>query len=65
MDQYISVDEAAEEMGVSRATIWKWIARQEMQTFRFVGDRRTFVRKEDIDQIRGPIPIPATKKAAA
>jgi excisionase family DNA binding protein len=65
MDQYISVDEAAEEMGVSRATIWKWIARQEMQTFRFVGDRRTFVRREDIDQIRGPIPIPATKKAAA
>jgi excisionase family DNA binding protein len=53
---YLSVDEAAEELGVSRATVWNWIKRTEMPTFRVIGDRRTMIRRSDIETLRQPIP---------
>ena len=62
---YVSVDEAAADLGVSRGTLWKWIKRQELPTFRFLGERRTFIRREDVDRLRGPIPVETTKKLAA
>ena len=62
---YLSVDQAAEELGVSRATIWKWIRRSETPTFRVLGDRRTMVRRTDVDAMRQPILIEPAKKYAA
>ncbi len=64
-NDYVSVDEAAAELSVSRGTLWKWIKRQELPTFRFLGERRTFIRRADLDQLRGPIPVDITKKVAA
>ncbi len=49
-DEYLSVDEAAKEMEVSRATMWKWVKRHELATFRFMGDRKTFLRYELISK---------------
>jgi excisionase family DNA binding protein len=62
---YISVDDAAADIGVSRATVWKWIKRYEMPTFRFLGERKTFVRRADIDRLKEPIVIDPSKKCAA
>ena len=62
---YISVDDAAADIGVSRATVWKWIKRYEMPTFRFLGERKTFVRRADIDPLKDPIEIDPSKKCAA
>ncbi len=62
---YLSVDEAANELGVSRATVWKWLRRHDIDTFRVFGDRRTLIRRADIARLREPIPIDALKKAAA
>ncbi len=62
---YISVDDAAADIGVSRATVWKWIKRYEMPTFRFLGERKTFVRRADIDRLKEPIEIDPSKKCAA
>lgn len=62
---YISVNDAADELDVSRATMWKWIKRQGMQTYRFMGNRKTFLKRDDLDQLRQPVPIGATKKATA
>ncbi len=64
-NSYISVDDAAADIGVSRATVWKWIKRYEMPTFRFLGERKTFVRREDIDRLKAPIEIDPSKKCAA
>jgi excisionase family DNA binding protein len=63
---YISVDEAAQEMGIARATIWKWIKRAGLQTYRFMGERRTYVKRQDLEALRQPIPIghDAGKRAA-
>ncbi len=62
---YLSVDEAATELGVSRATVWKWLRRHGVNTFRVFGDRRTLIRRADIERLREPIPIDSLKKVAA
>lgn len=64
-DQYVSVDDAASELDVSRATAWKWIKRHNLQTYRFMGERRTFVRRADLAQLNEPIPVDFEKKQAA
>lgn len=63
--QYLSVDEMAEEFSISRSSAWRWIRDRELQTYRFVGDRKTYVKRDDLDRLREPIPITEPKKAAA
>ena len=66
MDEgYLSVDAAAAELGVNRVTVWKWVRRYELPTFRFLGDRKTYLRREDVARLREPIPISGAKKLAA
>ncbi len=66
MDEYISVDDAAADLDINRVTMWKWIKRYELQTFRFVGDRRTMIKRGDLQRFREPIMLePTTKKIAA
>jgi len=62
---YLSVDEAAAELGVSRATLYKWVKRNDIGTFRIVGDRRTLMRRVDVEKLKEPMPIEEAKKAAA
>ncbi len=62
---YLSVNEAAAELGISRATLWKWIKTQGIGTFRLLGDRRTLMRRADVENLKEPIPIEIVKKAAA
>lgn len=63
--QYLSVNEMAEEFSISRSSAWRWIREGGLQTYRFVGDRKTYVKRDDLDRLREPIPIGATKKATA
>ena len=64
-EDYLSVDAAAAELGVNRVTVWKWVRRYELPTFRFLGDRKTYLRREDVKRLREPIPVGGTKKLAA
>ncbi len=64
-EEYVSVDDAAEQLGVNRGTLWKWIRRYELPTFRFLGERRTMLKRADVERLREPIPLDNTKKAAA
>lgn len=61
--EYLSVDQMAAEYGISRSTAWKWIRDRGLQTYRFIGDRKTFVRRDDLKVLSQPVPI--EKKAAA
>ncbi len=64
-ENYLSVDAAASELGVNRVTVWKWVRRYELPTFRFLGDRKTYLRREDVTRLREPIPVGEAKKVAA
>ena len=64
-ENYLSVDAAAAELGVNRVTVWKWVRRYELPTFRFLGDRKTYLRRDDVQRLREPIPIRETKKLVA
>jgi hypothetical protein len=61
---YLSVLEMAEEFMVSRSTAWTWINTADVQTYRFVGDRKTYVKREDLRLLRRPLPIESTKRAS-
>ncbi len=63
--EYLSVDEMAKELSISRATAWKWMRRHELPTFRFMGDRKTCVRRADLARFRQPIEVTPQKKQAA
>lgn len=58
----LSVEEASAELGVSRATVWNWIRRNRITTFRVVGDRKTLIRREDVERMREPVPIEEPRK---
>jgi len=64
-EDYISVDAAAEEIDVSRATMWKWVKRHDLPTFRFMGERKTFIRKADMARLREPVRVDFQKKLTA
>lgn len=64
-ERYITVNEAAESIGVSRATMWKWIKRHDIPTFRFMGDRKTYVQQDDLGKLREPVRVDFQKKRAA
>ena len=64
-ENYLSVDAAAAELGVNRVTVWKWVKRYDLPTFRFLGDRKTYLRRDDVQRLREPIPIGETKKLVA
>lgn len=64
-EEYISVEEAAALLGVAKVTMWRLIRRYDLQTFRILGERATFVRRADIEPLRQPIPIARGKDLAA
>jgi putative transposase len=64
-EEYIAVDDAAERLGVSRATAWNLIKRHGLQTYRRPGERRTLLRRADVDTLAAPMPTEDAKKIAA
>jgi len=48
----ISIDEAEREFGVSRATLYRYIQKGELQTFHRGMDRRAYVRRADLENLR-------------
>ena len=42
------LDDVAQEFGISRETLYRLIKRFDLETYRRVGDRRTYVDRDDI-----------------
>ena len=74
--EFVDTFQAAEELGVSRATIWNLIKRYQITRFRRPGEARTLIRRADLERLREPVPLDAparrgrprgtgTKKVAA
>ncbi len=50
--QYLSVDEAAEEIGWNRATIFDWIKALNLETHRFLRNRKTYMTVQDVERLK-------------
>jgi hypothetical protein len=62
--EMILLIEAAKELRVSMATLYRTLGREQIQTFRRIGDRRAYIRVSDLDRIRGFRPTDEGKAAA-
>jgi excisionase family DNA binding protein len=65
-DEMVTHATAAAELGVSLATLYRWLATHEVPTYRKIGDRRGYIRRADLVAMRSWQPQPrGAKKAAA
>jgi transposase len=62
---YLNIEDMMNQFNISRSTAWKWIRDSQLQTYRFIGDRKSYVKREDLKRLREPIPIGNIKKATA
>ena len=54
-DEYVTMAEAQEILGVSRFKIWQLVKEGKLQTFRSDLDRREkLIRRSDLDAVRRP-----------
>jgi excisionase family DNA binding protein len=52
-DTYVTVARAAEILGVSGSTLWRWINRGDLPAYRF-GHRRVLIKEADLDRMISP-----------
>jgi|GEM_PF-4035069 excisionase family DNA binding protein len=50
--EYMTLDEAAESLGITRATIYNYMGDLNIKTHRFGRDRRGYLSREQINLIR-------------
>ncbi len=66
--EFLTIQEAADEMKISRVKIWRWIRDGKLVAHQSGRDlREKLVRREDVEALLAPTPIPIerAKKAAA
>jgi excisionase family DNA binding protein len=52
-----ALDDAAQQVGVSRRTLTRWISEGKLTAYRIAGDRRRYVDMDDIKRLREPEPL--------
>ena len=64
-DEFVTLGEAQEILGVSNFTIWQMVKDGRLATFRSDVDRRKkLVRRSDLDALRTPKPVEPSTQAA-
>lgn len=59
--EYLTLNEAAEYAGISRATLWRRMRAGELQTYQAAQDRRIrLVKRAEVDALMQPRPISYT-----
>lgn len=69
-EEFIDTYKAAEQLNMSRATLWRLLRERDIDRFKVPGDRRSLIRVSDMESLKKPVPIPRhgaedAKKAAA
>lgn len=54
----MTLGELRERLGCHRETVWKWLRRLNILTYRYVGDPYSYVRREDVDRLMAVRPVP-------
>ena len=50
--EYMNLDEAAEILGIKRATLYKYMDKLEMKPVKFKLDRRTYLSQEQVKRLK-------------
>lgn len=62
-DEFMTVGEAAESLGVNRTTVWRRIKSRGLQVFQLHADhRKRLVRRADIEALKRPVAINSEKQ---
>jgi excisionase family DNA binding protein len=62
-DEYVSMGEARELLGVSNFTIWRMVREGRLSAYQSETDRRKkLIRRADLDAIRAVKPVPGDQK---
>ena len=56
-EEYVDLYQAAEELGVTRQTLYRLMKEREIPRFRRPGNIRTMMRRGDLEQLREPVRI--------
>lgn len=60
-DEMLTVDEVEQQYGVKRATLYRYVKKGELATYRRGMDRQTYVRRADVERLRRFRPEPPPK----
>ena len=55
-EEYIDLYDTAAELGVSMATVWNLLKYHQIIRYKLPGQRRTVIRRADLETLRQPIP---------
>lgn len=47
-EDMLTVDQVEKEFGLKRSTLYRYVAKGKLSTHRRVGDRRAYVKREDV-----------------
>ena len=62
IEGYVTIAEGAGELGVSEATMWNLVKVHTIDRYRFPGNRRTFLKREDLERLRQPVKLDAPQR---
>ncbi len=54
---YVALDDAAKELGISRALLWRLVKQRGITRYKQPGERRTLMKRADMVGLREPVPI--------
>ena len=55
-EKMLTLAEAAEELGVGTTSLYRYIRKENLTIYRRIGDRRGYLRAEDVDGLKGFMP---------
>ncbi len=63
-DELIDLISAAEELGVSRMTVYRLMGRYGMKRYKLPGKRRAMIRRSDLERLKQPQEVDGEPKEA-
>jgi hypothetical protein len=54
---YVALDDAAKELGISRALLWRLVKQRGITRYKQPGERRSLMKRVDMVGLREPVPI--------
>lgn len=54
-DENLTVEQVAEILKVSRATVWNWFKRHTLPAFKLPGSRRWLISSKDLEKLKNEL----------